>query len=85
MGLPALSILKSSHADKSSDFYATVAHFPLRQISGLRRRGGAKVVGDLLAGEIIFPTTAQQWASCCLIRGRVGSVHGTLCVGKVSA
>jgi len=39
-------------ANKSSDFSATVTHFPLRQISALRRRGGAKVVGDLLAGEI---------------------------------
>jgi hypothetical protein len=39
-------------AKKSCDFSAAVAHFPLRQISGLRRRGGAKVVGDLLAGEI---------------------------------
>jgi hypothetical protein len=40
-----------SGANKSSDFSATVAMFPLRQISGLQRRVGAKVRDDLLAAR----------------------------------
>jgi hypothetical protein len=42
----------NSAAKKSSDFSATVAHFPVRQINAIERCTGAKVNWDLLAAEL---------------------------------